>query len=317
MRLLILGLLGAALGAQEVTFRANVPVVQAPVTVTGPRGIVDGLTVADFLVTDNGRPVRFQVDTADTVDVPLALVVAVQTNDLSASALLKIRKVGAMIQPLITGERGAAAVLAVSDRVAEAQPFTADAGEITRAFQQLAPTRARRAVQLDAAARAIDLFRARPANYRRVLLLIGESKDRGSETRLEDLLRDLQRENIQVYSATYSVTRTQWTTRAADRPRPSGGETDLLAGLSELVRLGKVNTAEALAAHTGGRKLGFATLNTLEQIVTRFGEELHAQYLVTFPASAPEGFHAIAVQLREPAKRTVAARQGYWSTVGP
>jgi hypothetical protein len=36
----------------------------------------------------------------------MALIVAVQTNDVSAAALLKIQKVGSMIQPLITGDRG-------------------------------------------------------------------------------------------------------------------------------------------------------------------------------------------------------------------
>ena len=310
--------LTAALFAQETTFRATVPVVLAPVTVTDAGGkLIDGLGIADFAVTDNGRAVRFQLDTSDTINVPVALIVAVQTNDLSAAALLKIRKVGALIQPLITGERGSAAVLAVDQQVTVAQEFTQDPTALTKAFQQLTPGRARKTVALDAAARAVEMFRARPAGERRVLLLIGEAKDRGSEATLEAVLEHLQRENIQVYSATYSVTRTQWTTKAADRPKPSGGENDILAGLAELVRLGKTNDAEALALHTGGKKIGFATLHSLEEIVSRVGEELHGQYLLSFPASAPEGFHAVSVQLREPGKRTVAARQGYWAVASP
>jgi VWFA-related protein len=300
--------------AQETTFRATVPVVLVPVTVTDTKGkLVDGLQSADFIVTDTGRNVQFQLDTSDTTNVPVALVVAVQTNDLSAAALLKIKKVGSMIQPLITGDRGAAALLAVGSEVTLAQEFTKDPTALARAFQQLAPGRARTAVPLDAGARAVEMFRSRAGNERRVLLLIGESKDRGSDAKLESVLEQLQRENIQVYFATYSVTRTQWTTKAADRPRPSGAENDILAGLGELVRLGKVNTADALALHTGGKKIGFATLHSLEEIVSRVGEELHGQYLLTFPASAPEGFHPISVQLRDPAKRTVAARQGYWA----
>ena len=161
MRIFLICLL-ATLSAQETTFRANVPVVLVPVAVTDARGkLVDGLSAEDFVLTDNGRAVRFNFDTADTISVPLAMVVVVQTNDLSAAALLKIRKVGAMIQPLITGEKGAAAVLAVDDRVTVAQEFTRDAGEMTRAFQQLSPRRARRAVMLDAVAQAVEMFRAR------------------------------------------------------------------------------------------------------------------------------------------------------------
>lgn len=310
--------LTVALSAQETTFRATVPVVLVPVTVTDSRGkLVDGLTHSDFTVTDNGRAVRLQLDTSDTINVPVALIVAVQTNDLSAAALLKIQKVGAMIQPLITGERGSAALLAVDERVTVAQEFTRDPTALTRAFQQLSPRRARTTVALDAVAHAVEMFRARPGNERRVLLLIGESKDRGSAAALETVLEQLQRENIQLYAATYSVTRTQWTTKAADRPRQSGGENDILAGLGELVRLGKVNTAEALALHTGGKNIGFATLRSLQGIVSRVGEELHGQYLLSFPASGPEGFHALTVQLLEAGKRTVAARQGYWAVASP
>ena len=63
--------LTAALFAQETTFRATVPVVLAPVTVTDAHGkLVDGLGIADFAVTDNGRAVRFQLDTSDTINVP-------------------------------------------------------------------------------------------------------------------------------------------------------------------------------------------------------------------------------------------------------
>lgn len=297
--------------AQETTFRATVPVVLVPVTVTSPRGaLADGLAAADFLVTDNQRPVAFQLDTADLSPVPLAIVIAVQTNDLSAAALRKINQVGSMIQPLITGERGAAALLGIDEEVNVLQDFTSDATEITRAFRRLAPRRARRAISLDAAARAVELFRARPTAERRVLLLIGESKDRGSHAELPAVLEQLQRENIQVYAATYSATRTQFTSK---EPVRAGAPMDLFAGLGELVRLGKEDTAAALTAHTGGRKLTFATLHTLEAIVSRVGEELHGQYLLSFAATAPEGYHSISVQLRDPARRAVAARQGYWA----
>ncbi|MBI2687522.1 MAG: VWA domain-containing protein [Acidobacteria bacterium] len=304
----------AAVCAQETTFRATVPVVLVPVTVTDSKGkLVDGLSDGDFVVTDNGRPVKFQFDSAEFTAVPISLIVAVQTNDLSAAALLKIQKIGTMIQALITGERGSAAVLCVDDRLTVTQEFTRNPDEISRAFQRLKPRRTRRTITLDAAERAVEMFRDRPQGERRALLLIGEAKDRGSEAKLETVLEHLQRENIQVYAATYSAMRTQFTTKALDRPKPTGAESDILAGLSELVRLGKTNTAEALSVHTGGRKLGFATLHSLEEIVTRVGEELHAQYLLSFPATAPEGFHSITVILPAQAKRNVAARQGYWA----
>ena len=44
------------------------------------------------------------------VVAPIALVVAVQSSGISAAALAKVQKIGAMIQPLITGDRGRASL---------------------------------------------------------------------------------------------------------------------------------------------------------------------------------------------------------------
>ena len=48
---------------QPLTIRTEVPLVVLPVTVTDSRGkSIDGLTVADFVVLDNGKPRQAQVD---------------------------------------------------------------------------------------------------------------------------------------------------------------------------------------------------------------------------------------------------------------
>jgi hypothetical protein len=152
------------------------------------------------------------------------------------------------------------------------------------------------------------MFRRRPAGERRVLLVIGESRDRGSETTVEGALEMLQRENVQLYAATYSNFKTQWTTRGGEL-KQSGGPMDLVAGIDALARLGKTNTAEALTLHAGGRNLGFATLKALEEALTRIGGELHGQYIVSFPASGPAGYHSISIRVDG---ANVIARQGYW-----
>ena len=300
--------------AQEINFRATVPVVVSPVTVTDGKGrLVDGLEADDFQVADNGRPVAFRLETVDALTSPLALAVVAQTNDVSAHALLKIRKVGAMLQPLLTGERGAAAVVTYAERAEVAQDFTQDAGEMSRAMAQLRAAPERTARMLDAVSLAAATLAARPAGERRVILLLGESRDRGSETALEAVLEQLQRSNIQLYAATYSTTKTQFATKGSEMPRPSGGGLDLIGGLGELVRLGKANTAEVLAAHSGGRKLPFSTLRGLESLLTRVGAELHGHYVISFPATGPEGYHALEVTLKQARGRSVVARQGYWA----
>src|SRR2546429_376196 len=58
--------------------------------------------------------------------------------------------------------------------------------------------------RLDAAQKAIDRLRDRP-NARRILLLISESRDRGSETELDAVTLAAQHAGVAVYAVTYSA----------------------------------------------------------------------------------------------------------------
>ncbi|MGO9240376.1 MAG: VWA domain-containing protein [Bryobacteraceae bacterium] len=316
MRILIVSALAwAMLSAQEPTFRANVPVVLVPVTVTDNKGrFVDGLTAADFALLEDGRPKEFRMDAADAVVAPLAIVIAVQTDDLSATANLKVRKVGSLIQPLITGDRGRAAVLGYGDAPVVLTDFTRDPNLIEAAFLRTAASQGGDAArQIDAVAEAAQMLAARPANERKILILIGESKDRGSKTRLAAALRLLERDAVLVYAATWSPYETAFTTRGTDMPQSGGDSADLLAGLQELGRLAKRDSANTLVKATGGEKLSFATLKGLEKSLTRMGEELHSQYLLSFPASGVEpGFHKLEVRVVSRGGLGVRARPGYW-----
>src|SRR5579862_5139861 len=133
----------AALLAQnlnnDTTIRANVHLVLVPVTVTDAKGkFVDGLQAEDFVLYDDGVPQRqLQVDSSDTVLAPVALVIAIQASGISQAALEKIHKIGSMFAPLISGEKGEAAVLAYDDEVRLMQGFTRDSTEIERAFESI------------------------------------------------------------------------------------------------------------------------------------------------------------------------------------
>jgi len=301
---------GVALAAQDVSFKATVPVVIAPVTVTGKNGkLINGLESAAFTVLDNGRSVKATIDPIEFTSSPVAIAVLIQRTASSGPALLKIAKVGAMIQPLLAGERGAAAVIGYSHTIDVMQEFTRDERLIARAFRLAAPQMSGGGKMLDAIATAVEMFKRRPPGDRRIILVIGESRDRGSETTLEATLEMLQRENVQIYAATYSNSKTQWTTRGTDL-KQSGAPMDLTAGIDALIRLGKTNTAQALTAHGGGRKIGFATLKSLEKAIEQISEELHGQYVASFPASGPPGYHTITITV---AGANVVTRQGYWS----
>src|SRR5262249_10516286 len=74
--------------APESNIRENVPLVLIPVTVTTPKSeFIQGLTERDFAVRDDGRLQKIQVDTPDTLLAPSSVVIAIQTNNITAPAL--------------------------------------------------------------------------------------------------------------------------------------------------------------------------------------------------------------------------------------
>ena len=323
--------------------------VLVPATVTDTKGrSLDNLEPSDFLVLDNGRPQKATVDSIATGVAPIALVVAIQASGISKAALEKVRKVGAMIEPFITGDRGCAAVMAFSERISWIQKCTNDEGLISRAFAEVTYGQPKQARMLDAVDEAIQHLKERP-NARRVLLLISESRDRSSKATLDDVAVAAQTAGVAIYAATYSAFKTSWTTKSSatadpqmpKRPKTPSEETgtnsggpvhctpfgcpdppllkpdqsvDLKAALGELRRLGQTNTAQALTQGAGGALLPFTRLKGLEEAIQKLGAELHSQYVLSFvPDDNTPGFHAIQVRVaRDDAH--VRARPGYWST---
>lgn len=337
-----------SLWAQDSRFDVRSRLVTMPVNVTDANGRpVEDLEAGDFQVFDNGRLRKATVDHADTGVAPISLIVAVQTSGISGAALESIRKVGVMIQPVITGDRGCAGVVAFDQRVQWVQECTGDADLIGGAFRKLVPlARAgeeKNGRMLDAVQSAVERLSKRP-NARRVLLLISETRDRGSETKIEDALVSAQTAGVTVYSINYSAFMTGLTSklppiqpRRAIKPRtpidalgsvdgapprkgspkilPPEQQVDVIGAVGELARLGKENAAEAFARATGGATFSFAKLKGLEETIQKLGAELHSQYVASFvPEASPATYRKLEVRITRPGAHVVRARPGYWST---
>jgi VWFA-related protein len=289
-------------------------IASATVTDHAGRG-VNGLAAGDFLLYDNHKLQQTHIDVADGSSAPISIVVVVETSSVAAAALAKIKKIGGMVQPMITGDRGEATVIAADNEVKVLQEFTSDTEKISKAFQNLKPAGCIDGRILDGILIGARLLRERPHDTRRIILLISETRDRGSQTKIADAIATVQREDITVYAATYSGYATPFTTKPEDLP-PGGGDgnANLLGVFTELGRLGKTNTARALTASTGGAQFSFTRLKSLEKLVAELGEELHTQYILSFsPAQSSEpGFHTIEIKIKDRANLTVRTRPGYW-----
>jgi VWFA-related protein len=299
-------LLVPLLGAQSPTFRVPARLVVAPTSVTDNHGrFVNGLSVSDFSLFDNDVPQQIHED-GDFL--PISVAVVIQTNLAARPIQPRLDELGPLLGALVVGEGGEAAILTFDHRVRVAQDFTGDLGRLTRVLR-LIEFSYWDSHLLDASVKAIDLLKHRPDYRRRILLVISETHDDGSESKLRDVIAQAELNNVLIYSLTISRA------HAALQGLASG---DLLPMIQQIYGGAKdliiKNPLAVLTGYSGGEQYTLMNRESLEQAVRKMGEEIHGQYLLSFtPVNTPEsGYHKIRVALNRSGWE-VRSRPGYWS----
>lgn len=251
-----------------------------------------------------------RVDTIDSGLAPIALVTLIQTSDITLSALAKIKKVGVLIPEAVVGANGEAAVVTFDNDVKVAQDFTTDADAVSQAFRNLKPADTMGGRMIDAVDQALTMLANRPGSRRANILIISESRDRGSKGKLADLIPKIQRMGVTIYSLAYSAYLTPFTTKPEDY-QPTGGGLFFI----EIARLAKQNTVKALTDVTGGQRFQFETKSKLENDLIRVGTEIHNRYLLSFTPDLEQTpqFHHLQLQIKNHPDAVIRARPGYWT----
>lgn len=328
--------------AGDTILRVSTSEVIAPTTVHDRDGnFISGLTAEDFQLLDNDRPQKLKLDMSY---IPMSMVIAIQTSAQAEKILPTIARIGGMIEPVITGEQGEVAVLAFDHRLQVLQGFTNDFTKVKEALGKLRPGSNTSRLN-DAVLESTRMLGRTDRSRRRVLMLISETQDRGSEARVRDTLYKLEYENVIVYPVNMS----RWTNQLTAKtpvPRPDafpvgtrgntpgglntpttamqnglgGGYGNYTPVLKEIFTAVKAvfvaNPQEAYTRYTGGKEYSFVNLKGLEEAVQRLGEELHSQYLLSYSPTAETrqdgGWHKLQVIVKRP-RLEVRARAGYWA----
>jgi VWFA-related protein len=318
-------------------FSSTVPLVIAPTTVTDKAGhFIDGLTPEDLILYDNNVPVPIQMD---GMLYPIDLVVAVQTSENSGAVIDKLGGSGILFAQMLAADAGQTAMISFSGGIRLHQDFTADPDKVTHSLRMLRKEGGS-APMLDAIHDALAMLAKRPAGRRRIVLMIAEKKDRGSNARLAETMAEVQRRNATIYWLTWSpflqpftvepktVENTKpeaerikrpacpWCPEPDDRGVPADvGPGGLLYGIGELARLRLPDLSVLFTEATGGRSLGFLKKNGLEQAIEFIGAEVHRQYILSFtPKTGSAGaYHAIRAEVKNRPELQVRTRQGYWA----
>ncbi len=139
----------------------------------------------------------------DWMAYPIDLVVAVETGANSGAVIDKLGDSGILFTQMLAANAGETAVVTFSDEVTVRQNFTGDPDAVTQSLRMLTKD-GYNAHILDGLQRALTLLETRPAGRRRIILIIAEQRDRGSEAKLADVMEQAQRVNAAVYWMTYS-----------------------------------------------------------------------------------------------------------------
>jgi VWFA-related protein len=329
---------------KDLVIRERVNIVIAPTTVLDKSdNYVNGLEPKDFRLYDNGKLQTIQQDIAF---IPLSVVVAIQRSASTEEVLPSLKRIGTMLETLVLGETGEAAILQFDHRIQKMVDFTNDGAKLTEALQNLRPG-GTSSVMNDAVIESVRMLKNRGPNRRRVILLIAETKDNGSGGRLREALREIQFNSVIVYPVNMS----RWLNklRTPDQPprpsplppsampqingMPNTPNTQMQMGYGGsfgnwIPLVGEIFTAtkaifvdnpqELLSKYSGGNEQSFVSLSGLEEAIRAIGEELHSQYLLSYNPNNKEdgGFHTIRVEVTRP-NVTVRTRAGYWMAAVP
>ncbi len=316
----------------QTTIRTTVPLVVVPVSVTDGAGQpVDGLTEENFEVLDDGHPRKVQVEASDAIIAPLSLVIAIQTSDISELTLSKIRRMGAIIGESVAGANGEVAVIGYDDEVKLLRKFTTDSYLITDTFEDLKPNasvsvsvekkhlKLSGGRMLDAISRAADLLERSPtANgpslRRTVIVLIGETKDRGSDAKPAEVIDQCQKLATTIFGLSYAGSGATLATKVNEY-QPFGRGIDPRLVILELTRMSQKNAMDALVAATGGEYLSFQTKSKLENDLFALSKEIHSRYYVSFIATESDQpqFHRLQISIKGRPSVAVHAKPGYWT----
>jgi hypothetical protein len=179
------------------------------------------------------------------------------------------------------------------------------------------------------------------------MMLIGETRDLGSEGKAREALIGLSTANIVFYPIDMSRFITTMTAPVkpprpdtlppAMHPLPAGvpstpgtvEQTYQIGERAEFVPLIEEvyrdvrdifidNPVEVFTKGTGGTEYGFHSQRTLENALTDIGEQLHSEYTISYPPNNKEtiGFHTIRVEVQgHPEAAKIVTRPGYY--LGP
>jgi VWFA-related protein len=300
--------------SQETTFHSQSNVVVIPALVKSAKGeVVYGLGAKDFVVEDDGVEQAARVDEAAEGSA-VSVVVAIQRGRRANYEFPRIRGLSAMLGPMIEAGLGRVAIVEFDSQVQLVQDFSGNSDRIARNLKGLQAGDGGAAI-LDAVDYSVKLLAKAPRERPRVLLLISETRDHGSQAQIDDVVAAIGESNTAVYALAFSPSRSNVVdTLQGNNIAEMHPTVDFMALAYMAAQAMRKNTPATVAAMTGGEYELFATGKSFEARMIDFTNHLHSRYLLSIEPKNPHaGLHQLRVRLRDTGDRVVLARSSYWA----
>ncbi len=326
----------------NIKFSIHSDLILLPTRVQDKHGkTIYGLKAEQFMVDDDGERQRVEVEEQPD-PFGLSLVVVVQCSRSAPGEFYKIRGLGALIDAVAGAGPHEVAVLAYGDGPHVLGDFSSSANAERLALSRLKPCGLYRAATIDAVYYAISMLRRRPTHYRRAILLISETRDHGSKSKLDEVVTELGINDTVIYSAAFSPARDEFSKSAnsdnpATLPAPKSApgeqapaESPPDPGYSErppmllyppqllfVMNALRRNSAQGLASLSGGEYFNFASQKSFERILDRISNEIHNYYLLRYrpPAGPIMALHHLRIRVYGYPDAMVQTRKTYWSGI--
>ena len=318
----------AALGQESPlpTIKSASTLVAVTTSVRLPSGeFVKQLDANRFQLLDNGIPQKLTLE--EPGKQPIAVVVLMQTGSLAAGEFENYRNLPGMLDSIIGDTVHEIMLVTFDSRIRATWHFPPRSDGVIYALTRPIAGDDGAAI-LDAVNYVIDQFQQEPGDFRRIVLLLSQSRDDGSKTSAEEVVRHLGESSTSVYSLTFSPRKPPRQFRSKNQvanprrnrssPDPRVNEpADRSTPCAVALEAMRTHTAEELAVLSGGEHLRFRDQPDFESQLSMIADDIHNRYLLSFqPASHEPGFHTLAVRVAGQQGLRITARTSYWFDPG-
>jgi len=337
--------------ADKYKLTVNSNLVFLPTRVGNKNGeTVYGLKSEQFIVEDNGVPQDIKMEESPEAS-GLSLVVAVQCGMSAPSEFSKLKGLAAMIDAIVGDAPHEVSIISYGEGPYVLSDFSDSPDDVRLGLSKIKPCGSLHAVTIDTVYYAINKLKRRRNHYRRAILLISETRDHGSKSRLQDVVAELGSSDTVIYCVAFSPARDQiidvlkpsdktdkgpykFTPPPSVGARPAASDSGSTATTDEepvyairppnfalpkvlvqMINALRKNTASELASLSGGEYINFTTQKGFDQGLQRISNQIHNYYLLSFKtASTPTwDFHSLKVRVPDHPDAVIQTRKSYWS----